>query len=401
MILRTIDSFITEKDCKYLINLIKTNNQKSTVVSAEGNAYQSQSRNSSTCHLSNSDKIVKKLFNSISKELNLDKSLGEGLQGQLYQPGQYFKAHHDWFTEDDLHKYGKDTGNRTHTLMIYLNDTFEGGKTDFPKINFTATPKAGRAVTWNNLKSDGSGDEDALHEGMEVTKGKKYIITAWYRTGIPVEDRPTLTVVNNKKTFTDYEDFPKFTEKGFKVVDIPDDVWDHIQDMWTEVKELGPTEEEFVGKEHVITGGEKTSNLFTLEAIPQKRDMLFDMLRPLHEKFCGQTLDNAFIYGVRSYLEGADLKQHRDRIQTHHISSIILLEKDLNCGCKHKKYGDDWALDLQSHDGTWNKVYLEPKQILLYESAKCSHGRDERFQGTNYRNFYLHYTLSDYEYSTQ
>lgn len=396
MILRTIDNFLTEQECKHVINLIEGNTVKSTVASSGNTLYEEHSRNSSTCHLPMKDEVVEKIFDKIASELNLDKKLGEGIQGQLYEPGQYFKPHHDWFSGPDLEKHCSTTGNRTHTLMIYLNDDFEGGKTDFPAINFTAQPKTGRAVTWNNLKSDGSGDTDALHEGQEVTKGKKYIITSWWRTGIPLN---TLKVVtNDEKTFSSVQDFPKFTEKGYKVVDVPKDAWELMQEMWEQVKQQGPVEENFPGKEHIITGNSQTSNLYDLGRVSLKRDLLHDMLLPMHEEWCGQKLRKTFIYGVREYLQAADLKVHTDRIETHHISSIVLLDKNLECGCENKKYGEDWALDIQTHDGTWEKVYLQPGQMVLYESAKCPHGRKDRYQGKYYRNFFIHYALEDYVY---
>ena len=395
MVLRTIDNFLTKKECNYIVKLIDKNNHKSTVANQNKDGYEEHSRNSSTTFLPPEDKIVKEVQKRIAEELNLDVSLGEGIQGQLYEPGQYFKPHHDWFSGSDLERHCKLTGNRTHTLMIYLNEGFEGGKTDFPAIEFTAQPKTGRAVTWNNLKKDGTGDPDALHEGQTVTKGKKYIITSWWRTGIPIVSTPEIKTIG--KTYSNKDDFPKFTEKGYKIIKVPKDALELVNEMWTEVKALGEKEEIFDGKEHTITGGKKTSNLYDLGQVSNKRDKLHDMLLPMHEEFSRERLSKAWIYGVREYLQGADLKQHVDRIETHHISSIILVDKDLSCGCTGKEFGDDWALDFQTHDGNWEKIYLQPDEMVLYESAKCSHGRDKRFEGKHYRNLFVHYTLKDWQ----
>jgi len=393
MILRTIDNFLTEHQCKHLIKVIDKQNHKSTVASDGGTAYEEQSRNSSTSYLPPDDLVVRALLDKAAETLGIDKSLAEGVQGQLYEPGQYFKPHFDWFQGKDLQTHCKSTGNRSHTLMIYLNDDFEGGKTDFSTIQFTGQPQTGRAITWTNLKSDGSGDPDALHEGQQVTKGKKYIVTTWWRTGIPLPDKTT-----SDKTFTSHEDFPKLTPKGYKVVDIPKDTWEFIQKMWKEVQSEGPQEEIFDGKEGIITGQGVTSHLYSLDKVSLLRDELHDMLLPMHEEFCGEKLEKTFIYGVREYLKGANLIQHKDRIETHHISSIILLDKNLKCGCKTKELGADWALDFQTHDGTWEKVYLEPGQMVLYESTTCLHGRNDRFEGTYYRNFFVHYKLKDWQY---
>jgi len=99
------------------------------------------------------------------------------------------------------------------------------------------------------------------------------------------------------------------------------------------------------------------------------------------------------MYGIRSYLRGSSLVEHTDKVETHHVSSSILVDKDLRCGCQHKDNGDDWAFDIQGYDGDWYKVYLEPGDMIVYESALCVHARKEHFQGTYYRNFFAHYKI--------
>jgi len=121
--------------------------------------------------------------------------------------------------------------------------------------------------------------------------------------------------------------------------------------------------------------------------LPSIRATIHKELQPLHEEFCGVSIEPSFIYGIRSYTKGATLINHVDRVETHHISSIIIVDKDLRCGCQHKEFADDWPLDIQDHDGNWHKVYAEVGDIILYESAICEHGRQEPFGGEYFRNF--------------
>ena len=65
--------------------------------------------------------------------------------------------------------------------MLYLNDDFEGGGTDFPNLGKTVKPEKGKAVFWRNMDDNGNGISDVMHEGMDVTKGTKYIVTSWWR----------------------------------------------------------------------------------------------------------------------------------------------------------------------------------------------------------------------------
>ena len=123
------------------------------------------------------------------------------------------------------------------------------------------------------------------------------------------------------------------------------------------------------------------------------KEIILEELKPLHQEFAqGRSIEPFCIYGIRSYMRGAILENHTDRPQTHHVSSIIVVDKQVD---------KDWALDFQDHDGEWHKIYAEPGDLILYESAICKHGRIEPFDGEFYRNMFIHYKLSDYTYTGQ
>ena len=100
-----------------------------------------------------------------------------------YETGGEYKHHNDYFMkgeqyyETSMYKGGQ----RVFSTILYLNDNFVGGETDFPKYNLTVKPKTGLVFTWRNLNLDGSVNEDSLHGGLPVTEGKKYIIVVWTR----------------------------------------------------------------------------------------------------------------------------------------------------------------------------------------------------------------------------
>ena len=51
------------------------------------------------------------------------------------------------------------------TFMVYLNDDFEGGETDFG--DFLVTPKIGDALCFMH---------SSMHEGRAVSNGTKYVL---------------------------------------------------------------------------------------------------------------------------------------------------------------------------------------------------------------------------------
>jgi len=80
-------------------------------------------------------------------------------------------------------------------------------------------------------------------------------------------------------------------------------------------------------------------------------------------------------YGMRIYRRGASLAFHADRVDTHVVSSIFHID--------HSYDHDDeqWPIEIEGHDGLRHSVSLKPGQMLLYESAKCPHGRSTSLKG--------------------
>ena len=406
------ENFLTKEECEYFISLIDKKHSRSAVTTAndkfsEINDY----RTSSTSQLSEEDDKVKALKEKIAKYVGLDIKRGETLQGQLYQPGEYFKPHTDYFSPEAYKTHCLFSGNRVKTLMIYLNEDMVGGETDFTNLGIKFKPKTGRALRWDNM-IDGKVNHQSMHEGTPVTEGKKYIITSWWRenewkpsedTRLKLElDKRKSTgkgkvVSLNSKSFTGVDDFPRLTKKGYKVVKCPEDTWQIIKDAYSLLKN-SKAEEKWDGIDNVITPGYNRTEIMSFDNLTSIREIIHKQLKPLHEEFSGESLSPTMLYGIRSYNKGATLINHTDRLETHHVSSIIIVDKDLNCDCKDTKGAkNDWPLDFQDHSGKWHKIYAEIGDIILYESATCLHGRQEEFKGNWYRNFYVHYKLNDYK----
>ena len=180
-IVTEIENFLSTEECQGLIDLINQNNIQSTVSSYERGREVSDFRTSSTSHLDGSNELVRRIHQRIADYLQLSLLKGEPLQGQLYQAGQYFKAHNDYFHPGiSYNTHCLSSGNRTHTFMIYLNEGMQGGETDFPILGVKFTPKMGKAISWPNMKGN-QVFPPTLHEGCPVTSGNKYIITSWWR----------------------------------------------------------------------------------------------------------------------------------------------------------------------------------------------------------------------------
>lgn len=175
-----LKSFLNEDECHELIQRIDVNRRPSTIADANGDDY---FRTSETCDLDHKDSFVAEIDAKICEFANIDPAFGEPLQGQRYAEGQEFKSHTDFFDPhgQDFKKFCSESGQRTWTFMIYLNEPGAGGATRFVKLNKKFAPKTGDLLCWNNLQADGSINDLTLHHGMKVRQGTKYVITKWFR----------------------------------------------------------------------------------------------------------------------------------------------------------------------------------------------------------------------------
>jgi len=175
--------FLNAEECDGLVERIEANRRPSTLADDLGyDAF----RTSETCDLENSDPFIAAIDARLAAYSGIDPAYGESLQGQRYAVGQEFKAHTDYFEPDgsDFQRYCGRSGNRTWTLMVYLNEPKAGGATRFTQVDKMIQPERGKLVAWNNRRLDGSPNPATLHHGMKVRSGTKYIITKWYREQI-------------------------------------------------------------------------------------------------------------------------------------------------------------------------------------------------------------------------
>lgn len=179
--LEILPQFITFDEANKFIELIDKSDKISSTIGLDGKEIQNSSRISETVSLCDCTKIVMDLKKKVAKHLGVPIANIEPVQAQVYSIGGKFENHQDSFDTANLIKFGLGSGNRTKTLMIYLNYNIEGGCTTFPNLNQSILPMTGTSVAWDNLNYKGEPDIRAKHAGEEVRFGKKYILTFWCR----------------------------------------------------------------------------------------------------------------------------------------------------------------------------------------------------------------------------
>ena len=172
--------FLSPEECAPIVALIEAQRRPSTIADDMGDPL---FRTSETCDLSADLPEVAALNARITALTGLDPAHGEPIQGQRYAVGQEFKAHTDYFETGglDYQAMTRVAGQRTWTVMIYLNQPEAGGATRFKTIDKTVQPETGKLLAWNNLRADGRPNVNTLHHGMKVRAGVKYVVTKWFR----------------------------------------------------------------------------------------------------------------------------------------------------------------------------------------------------------------------------
>ena len=173
-------NFLSAEECAALMERIDAQRRPSTLANFNGDE---AFRTSQTCDLDGQDPAVRSVDEKIVSFSKLDPAYGEPMQGQHYEVGQEFKAHTDYFEPSgvDYEKYTSVAGQRTWTVMIYLNAPEAGGATRFKAIDILVQPEAGKLLAWNNRRPDGSPNPSTIHHAMKVRAGEKYVITKWFR----------------------------------------------------------------------------------------------------------------------------------------------------------------------------------------------------------------------------
>jgi prolyl 4-hydroxylase len=178
-----VRDFLDERDCRELIALIDANNEPSKLLTYQGFDGDPDYRTSHSCDVDPLNETVMRVESRMTGLMGINPAHGETIQGQRYRVGEQFKPHWDFFHKGEAYweEVMRAGGQRTWTAMVFLNDVEGGGETNFTHCPVKVTPRRGNLLCWNNMDGIGQPNSYAMHQGMPVTAGTKYIITKWYR----------------------------------------------------------------------------------------------------------------------------------------------------------------------------------------------------------------------------
>jgi prolyl 4-hydroxylase len=177
--------FVSARICDWLIRLGTPHLRVAEIFDTRGDLAQDVGRTnrSALLELAHTDAVLAFVRSRIAALASVPIKSLELSQVLHYEVGQEFRLHHDFFDPDNpAHAPEIAIGQRALTLLVYLNDGYQGGETVFPRLGRSFKGRKGDALLFWNVDEDGVPDWRTLHAGSAPTRGEKWLFSQWIRT---------------------------------------------------------------------------------------------------------------------------------------------------------------------------------------------------------------------------
>jgi prolyl 4-hydroxylase len=107
----------------------------------------------------------------------------EGATVLHYAVGEEIENHYD-FVDPSIPDYEEEVrtrGERIMTFLVYLNDDYDGGETEFPRLGVRHKGRRGEGLYFINALPSGEPDRRSWHAGRPPTHGEKWILSQFIR----------------------------------------------------------------------------------------------------------------------------------------------------------------------------------------------------------------------------
>ncbi len=128
------------------------------------------------------DPIFAKLAQIASARTGIPINHQEMSQVVKYDEGGKFDEHYDPCVYNDKEycdRINNYAGQRRATLLMYLNDDYEGGETEFLEVGLKIKPKQGKAILFWSTDNNEQLLLKSKHKAHPVKGGNKWIVTKW------------------------------------------------------------------------------------------------------------------------------------------------------------------------------------------------------------------------------
>lgn len=178
--------FLSAPACGWLIGRAQGRFARAQVYDAEKAGVEENAARSNSAFefaMAELDLVVVLLRAKIAATVGVEPPALEPLQMLHYSPGQTFEPHYD-FLDPEKPGHAEEIargGQRMATFLVYANEAYEGGHTDFPVLGVSVKGRTGDALLFANLDGEGKPDVSMRHAGLPPTAGEKWLLSQWIR----------------------------------------------------------------------------------------------------------------------------------------------------------------------------------------------------------------------------
>jgi prolyl 4-hydroxylase len=185
-LVRVFPEFVTDPICAWLIERAQPKLQRALIynpLSGKDIADHMRTNSAAGFDLMQADVVQVAVQSRISVATGIPLHHMEGATVLHYSPGEEITNHYD-FVNPRIPHYEQELqerGQRIATFLVYLNDDYEGGETDFPQLGLRYHGGKRAGLVFSNALPDGQPDMRMVHAGLPPKNNEKWLMTQFIR----------------------------------------------------------------------------------------------------------------------------------------------------------------------------------------------------------------------------
>jgi prolyl 4-hydroxylase len=188
-LVRVFPQFVTESVCAWLIEQARPNLKRALIYDPVGGkdiADHMRTNSAAGFDLIHADVVQAAVQWRMSVAVGVPIAHLEGPTVLHYAIGEQITNHYD-FVNPRIQNYQAEIekrGQRIVTFLVYLNDDYEGGETDFPNLGLRYHGAKGNGIFFTNALPNGEPDLRMVHAGLPPKDNEKWLMSQFIRNRV-------------------------------------------------------------------------------------------------------------------------------------------------------------------------------------------------------------------------
>jgi prolyl 4-hydroxylase len=185
-LVRHFAGFASNEVCQWLINRAKPRLARAKVYDAvqqQETVHSTRTNSFASFELFDTDLIQVLLQQRMAACLGVPVAHFEVSTVLHYAPGEQISEHYDFIDPQAprYHQQIAEHGQRMVTFLVYLNDNYADGETEFPRLHVCHKAQRGDGLFFVNINPDGNPNLQTLHAGRPPVGNDKWIVSQFIR----------------------------------------------------------------------------------------------------------------------------------------------------------------------------------------------------------------------------